>query len=368
MFTNYALSGFAALGVIFAGFTIYHERQPQPIAKPYTAPPRHPRDVKVICGPGLIEAQRKNVPIAVNVAGVVTEIFVNEGDMVATGAALFRVDDRDLQAQLRVREAELSASLAQLHKLTAGPRPEDIPPAQAAVETARAKLKDAESSLARTARLFSRQMVAPSDFDKEHYSVAAAEAALAQSKAELDRVVAGSWQEDIAVAKAQVELARAQVECIKSALERLTVKAPIDGQILQVNVRLGQFAALAWKEPMMVMGDVTHLHVRVDIDESDLPLFAQHAQAVATLKSRPQVRFPLDFVSVQPYVIPKQNLTGYGSERVDTRVLQVIYRLPDDRPIATYVGQQMDVYIRAAEPPWGMTLELQIPGSIPFQG
>ena len=122
----------------------------------------------------------------------------------------------------------------------------------------------------------------------------------------------------------------------------------MDGEILQLNVRLGQFAAMTWKEPMIVLGDINRLHVRVDIDENDLPYFSQGAEAVATLKGRPQVRFALKFVYVEPYVIPKQSLTGYNSERVDTRVLQVIYALPEERPVDVYVGQQMDVYLKAA--------------------
>ena len=56
----------------------------------------------------------------------------------------------------------------------------------------------------------------------------------------------------------------------------------------------------------------------------------------------------MKFVYVEPYVIPKQSLTGYNSERVDTRVLQVIYELPEDRPMDVYIGQQMDVYLKAA--------------------
>ena len=76
--------------------------------------------------------------------------------------------------------------------------------------------------------------------------------------------------------------------------------------------------------------------------------FSKGAEAVATLKGRPNVRFPLKFVYVEPYVIPKQSLTGNNSERVDQRVLQVIYELPDERPMDVYIGQQMDVYLKAA--------------------
>jgi hypothetical protein len=124
----------------------------------------------------------------------------------------------------------------------------------------------------------------------------------------------------------------------------------MDGEILQLNIRPGQYAAYAWKEPMIVLGDSNRLHVRVDIDESDLPYFSKHADAIATLKGRPQVRFPLKFVYVEPYVIPKQSLTGYNSERVDTRVLQAIYELGEDRPQHIFIGQQMDVYLKAAAP------------------
>jgi hypothetical protein len=77
---------------------------------------------------------------------------------------------------------------------------------------------------------------------------------------------------------------------------------------------------------------------------------------VATLKGRPGVKFPLEFVRVEPYVVPKRSLTGDNAERVDTRVLQVIYAMPDDRPSAVFVGQQMDVYLRAAAPPEGIAL------------
>ena len=141
-----------------------------------------------------------------------------------------------------------------------------------------------------------------------------------------------------------------------------------DGEILQLNVRVGQFAALTWKEPMIVLGDVNHLHVRVDIDENDLPYFEKGTRAIATLKGRPNVRFPLEFVYVEPYVIPKQSLTGSNSERVDTRVLQVVYALPDKRPIDVYVGQQMDVYLKAAKVPQGLSLDADPNNkSLPFE-
>jgi multidrug resistance efflux pump len=229
------------------------------------------------------------------------------------------------------------------------PRAEDVPPAEAAVDEAQARLLDAEAALNRDTQLFNRKMLAASDFDKDRFTVQAARATLAKTKADLAKLKAGAWKEDIEVQRAAVEQARSQLESMKIMLERLIVRAPVDGQILQVNVRPGQFAALAWKEPMIVLGDVNRLHVRVDIDENDLPRFREGVRAWATVKGRKEPRFALEFVRIEPYVIPKKSLTGDNSERVDTRVLQVLYALPDEPPIKVYVGQQMDVFLAAGE-------------------
>jgi len=227
-------------------------------------------------------------------------------------------------------------------------------------------LSDAEAAVGRTEKLFGRQMVAASDYDKDRYNFHAAKAAVAKAKADLERLLAGTWKEDLKVAEAAVAQAQSQVERTKVDIDRLTVRALADGRVLQLNVRLGQFAAMTWKEPMVVLGDVDVLHIRVDIDENDLPYFEEKAEAIATLKGRPMVRFPLRFVYVEPYVIPKQSLTGSNSERVDTRVLQVVYALPEDRPINVYVGEQMDIYLKAASIPKGIMLEGGPETSLPF--
>ena len=155
-------------------------------------------------------------------------------------------------------------------------------------------MNDAEAALARTERLFNRQMIAASDYDKDRFAFYAAKATYAKAKADLEKIMAGTWKEDIEVARAAVQLAESQVESIKIKLERLTVRAPMDGEVLQLNVRLGQFAAMTWKEPMIVLGDVKRLHVRVDIDENDLPYFSTRRRGRRHAQGPAQVRFPLE--------------------------------------------------------------------------
>jgi multidrug resistance efflux pump len=346
MFTKYVLPLLAIAGLVFAVVQVREMRRPPPASQPIVTPPSAPEKVRSIAGAGLVEAKRENIPIGTPVPGVVDTVYVKIHDVVKAGQPLFHVDDRDLRAELVAREASVTAARAQLDRLKRAPRAEDIPPAEAALAEAQARLLDARAAFRRSKSLREREMLAAADYDKDNYAEKAAEAALARADADLKKIKAGSWVEDIKVAEASLKQAEAQVASMKIMIDRLTVRALVDGEVLQVHVRPGQFAAMNWNEPLVVLGDVKTLHVRVDIDENDLPWFSPGAEAVATLKGRPAVKFPLEFVKFEPYVIPKKSLTGDNSERVDTRVLQAIYAIREF-PTPVYVGQQMDVYLRA---------------------
>jgi multidrug efflux pump subunit AcrA (membrane-fusion protein) len=150
------------------------------------------------------------------------------------------------------------------------------------------------------------------------------------------------------VAQAQLEAAQAQVAVTEAELDRHTIKAPTDGTILQVKVRPGEYAmAGVLQTPLMVLGDVETLHVRVDVDENDAWRLHAGAPATAYVRGNRDLHAALTFVRVEPYVIPKRSLTGESTERVDTRVLQALYAFPRSA-LPVYVGQQMDVFIEAA--------------------
>jgi hypothetical protein len=120
---------------------------------------------------------------------------------------------------------------------------------------------------------------------------------------------------------------------------------------LQVNVRRGEYAPLGvLARPLMVLGAVRELHVRADLDENDAWRFRDGARAYAFVRGNREIKTPLEFVRVEPYVVPKRSLTGESTERVDTRVLQVLYRF-DPAAMKVYVGQQVDVFVEA--PPIG---------------
>ena len=169
-----------------------------------------------------------------------------------------------------------------------------------------------------------------------------------QADANLKLLKAGAWEYDLKIARANIRLAEAQVKQIQADIDRSLVKAPVDGKVLQVNVRPGEYVGAPPSQALVVLGSVAKLHVRVDIDEHDIPraypLFKGGVPAVASPRGDPSQKIPLAFVRVEPDAIPKKSLTGDNTERVDTRVLQVIYRVDRDEP-GLYVGMQVDVFL-----------------------
>ena len=366
MFTKYVLPLLAVAGLGFSIYTVVQARRVPPPTPPIQEPPVRPPTFRSIAGAGIIEAKRRNIPIGAPVPGLVMEVMAREGDEIVEGDPLFRLNTRALEAERLVAESSLAASKAELAKLRQAPRTEDVPPAEAAVAEARARVARTEAEADRSGSLYGRGVGTPSDYDRDRYSAAESKAALAKAQSELDRLRKGTWEPDLEIARAAVARAEADLTRVAVEIDRHTVRALAEGKVLQVNALPGQYASNSPNSPMIVLGDVEDLHVRVDIDEQDVPLFRVGGRAVATLKGRPGVRFDLEFVRVDPYVIPKRNLTGDNAERVDTRVLQVIYALPPDRPLDLYVGQQMDAYLEAAEPS-GIDLDVDPDAPRPFE-
>jgi len=345
----YVLPIVAVLSLVFAVSWTLAERPVRKPSEPPEPPPETSR-AQTVAGVGLVEPGTENIALSCAVSGLVTYLDVKAGDRVRSGQKLFSVDDRDLVADLAVKRAALSNARAQLAKLEAAPRPEELPPAEAKVAEAKAQLADAEVQMRLIDSVADLRAVRKEDVLRRRLAYQAAQARLAQAEKDLALLKAGTWAPDLAIARTQVEQAEAGVRQEEINLDRLTTRAPMDGVILQNKVRLGQFAQCGpLEEPLMIFGGGRELHVRTDVDEEDAWRVKSSAPAVAHVRGNSRSTYPLEFVRFEPYVIPKKSLTGNATERVDTRVLQVIYRFRD-RSVPVFNGQQMDVFINVAPP------------------
>jgi multidrug efflux pump subunit AcrA (membrane-fusion protein) len=350
MIYKYVIPLLALLGLIFAVMTVASGAKPAFVAPPIADPAPSPYE-STIAGAGLVEAQSQNIAVGTPLAGVVAEVPVKVGDVVKSGAPLFQLDDRDRRARLEIEKAALASAQANLARLESLPRHEDIPPATARVSAAEATLADAKRQLEVAESLDDKRAIATEEWNRRRFAVQTLEARTAEARADLLKIQAGAWAPDLAVQRAQVAAAEAAVRADEIELERLIVRAPVDCTVLQVNVRKGEFAqAGVLSTPLMLVGDVRQLHVRVDIDENDAWRLVAGAKARAFVRGNSKLMTDLEFVRVEPYVVPKRSLTGESSERVDTRVLQVLYRF-DPRSLPVYVGQQMDVFIQTTMSP-----------------
>ena len=310
MKTKLLLPFLALMGFLFASYTVVSGNKAAPIAPAVTEPATAPYKA-FIAGSGIVEAKSQNISIGTPLSGIVKTVPIKVGDQVKPGDELFSIDDRDNLAELAVRKADLKKALA------------DVKVAEASVTETKSLLKIAEA-------VTDRRAISTEELIKRRN-------ALLIAKAELESSIAF------------VQQTKAGIASTETTLERLVVRAPVNGEVLQVNIRPGEFAQAGdLPTPLMVLGNLDQFHVRVDIDENDAWRFNKNSKAIAYLRGNRAFKADLSLAYVEPYVIPKKSLTGDSTERVDTRVLQALYSFDRDH-IPVYVGQQMDVFIQAEE-------------------
>ena len=339
------------LAILLAGLGFYHVRvqsQPLPPREPPAPPPGNPFP-GAVAAVGTVEARTENIAVGSALAGVVLEVYFpadRAGQRVTAGTPLFRVDDRHLKAQLALARTQLAVAQARLAKMRQAPRKEELPPAQARVEAVEAQVALLRDKAERGQRLAARNALSDEERIERTRSLEVAQKDLARARAELDLLRAGAWQPDLDIARAEVAEAEARVAQLTTEIERATVRAPVDGEVLQVNVRPGEAVSGLPGTPLVILGDRATLHVRVEVNEEDLPVFRPDAPALAFRRGDTAQPLPLRLVRVEPLVKAKKAFTGDNTEPVDTRVLQVIYAV-ESSVTPVHVGQVVDVFIRA---------------------
>jgi len=308
----YILIALAILGPVLLLPKVMRSTQlgppPPVVATPATAP-----YANYIAGTGTVESSTRNLNIVAPVTGIVAEMRVEAGQKVRKGQLLFRIDSREAQAELLRR--------------------------QAAVEAGRANIAAAEASAAEALDQHQRvrDIADPRvvSVEERRHRELAAEAANKRLEAARSEV------------RAAEENARAQAITVS----RLDVLAPIDGEVLQVNVRAGELAStLVGVKVPVVLGNTDTLHVRVEIDENIAWRFVPGSKARGFLRGNKALAADLGFVRLEPLLVGKTSLTGGAAERVDTRVLQVIYAF-DQTKLRAYPGMLLDVFIETPPEP-----------------
>lgn len=322
-----------AVAVLLIGYAIWHafSRKPDdkgmaPAITPAAAPDAGRSAASApgtVAGTGLIEPSSESLELAPAVGGIVRSVAVVPGAQVTTGQLLVQIDDRDAVADLALRGAALVT-------------------AQRNAELALADLQDKQALLA-----LYEGVADPRAVSREELVRRQGVTAQAQARARL--------------AQAQQAEATAALNAARVRAGQFTVRAPMDATVLQVRARPGQYAPAAAigqsGQSLLTVGRITPLHVRVDVDEADISRLgltdgaeSKSGTAVSGLtvtvspRGASGVSVNGDLVRVEPLVTPKRSLNNAADERVDTRVLQLIFKLPPGTS-GFFVGQQVDAYV-----------------------
>lgn len=334
----------AVIGIGLAIYTVYKQSRPAPTAPPSGQPTKSPFSNRV-AGSGLVEPATEIMNIGTSIPGTVQSVSVKEGQLVKKGDILFTIDQRDTVAQLGAAKAKLEVATRKVEQLKSMPHAEDVDRATAIVAQRQSAVNDATLRLERLNAVEDQSAISANERPTRMFEMSLTKSRLDEAKSELARMMKGTYPEDLAVAAAEAKVADADVAMLQTDLAQSEVKAPIDGTVLRVNARAGEFASAgALREGLVVMGQLTPLHIRVDVDELDAWRFDPNGKAVAMLRGGKVVEFPIEYVRTVPVVIPKRTLTGENSERIDTRVMEMIYRFTQDNP-KVLPGQLLDVYI-----------------------
>lgn len=245
---------------------------------------------------GIVESDSTNIPIGSAISGIVSELFVQAGQKINVGDALFSIDSRDTQAKIQLGEE---------------------------------KIKVADTTLTKILHQY--------QIDKKLYE---------QFPGSISKKKYLLSVDEFALAKANQSLAKVELMVLTKELERHTVYSPITGHVLQSDLRVGEYIDSGAVAPRSIIVGSNKLNLRVDINENDLLRFKEASQVTAFIHNQPTLQIPLHYQYVVPYVVPKTALTGLSTERTDLRVLQVIYDV-DIPDFPLYVGQQLDVFIEA---------------------
>jgi HlyD family secretion protein len=347
------------VGIAVALFSAYVYAVPSKPLPPVFNPAPNPYEAGIYAN-GIVESAQphgENVNIYPEVPGVITRVLVAEGDSVKQGTPLLVIDDSVQRATVEQQRSQADAALALLEELRAQPRRESLEVAAAQVEAASAALKSAQDQMDKQQRSFE---LAPESVSRDTldnainaFKVAKANVAVVTKQYELTR--AGAWVYDIKNQERQHQALVKAAAASSALLDKYTIKAPADGVVLSVASSVGSYVSpqgaydtyTQGLQPVMVMGaEGVRLHVRCYIDEILIPRLPSPEKMRAQMFIRgTDTKIPLTFVRVQPYVSPKIQLSNQRLEKVDLRVLPVIFQFEPPPGVRLYPGELVDVYV-----------------------
>jgi multidrug resistance efflux pump len=274
-----------------------------------------------VVAPGLVESWGGDVSLSPQEGGQIAQLLVEEGQRVEAGQLLAVLDDSAQRAAVEVARADVGESMAAYAKTLHGSTAEELRRARAEAEADDTRATFARSNAQRMDRLGETEAVAPAEVQRADSEAQTQNALAKASAARLGSIERGARAEDRAVARARLAAARARLQAAQASLSRRRVVAPKAASVLLSQFHVGEFFMLGGA-PLLVLGDVSRLRVRLEVDEID---------AMRVIEGAPCTIYGDDSVRIIDgsifRVAPKMGRRGLAIEsptaRADVRVREV---------------------------------------------
>lgn len=347
------------IGLLAGGVVAYLSGITQPPLPPAFSPAINPYS-KGIYAEGIVESDQpsgENINVYPEVSGTVKEILVAEGQQVSKGQVLLVIDDSIQRATVEQLQSQSQAAFTLWQELKAEPRKETLDVNEAQVVAAKASLKTAQDSYDKQQAAYNLdpKSVSKDALDSAANAVLTAKTNLEVAVKQRDLTKAGAWIYDINNQEKTYNALYKSYLSANALLSKYTLRAPGDGKVLAISPIVGSYVSgqgtydtyTQGMTPVLVLGSSpVHLNVRCYVDEILVPRLPDPSKMKAQMSVRgSNVKIPLQFVRMQPFVSPKIELSDQKLERVDVRVLPVIFRLEKPKTCNLYPGQLVDVYI-----------------------
>jgi len=237
---------------------------------------------------GTIEAIQ--VDVSAKITGRIAERPVNEGDRVAAGQLLVRLDEAEQAVEVRRQEAAVRTAQSTLNDLLAGARREELEDARAALQSASATREWTERDFRRAEGLFRQTLIAAQEVDRarQAYEVAVAQEKSARQKLLL--LEAGSRPDQVEAARGQLAQARNALDMAKTRLKEMIIFSPLEGVVLRKNLEVGELASPG--VPILTLMKPSDIWVRAYVPEEEVGRIKVGSKALVAVDAYPARRFP----------------------------------------------------------------------------
>jgi HlyD family secretion protein len=337
-----SLSVAAMLGAIaltIPGFTFSAAELP---AATSGAPPQSSWDAVAL---GRVEPRSREIKLAASVPGRIADVLVKANDKVFAGELLIRLDDEDALARVVAADARVALAKRARNDQSTPSGSADRRKAEDSVSDSERAVADVRSALDRVSADRRTGNVSPADLDAARAALTRAQDHLREQRDALNKLKAARDTPLPTRLEGELNVARAEWTVAQAELEKTRIRAPLDGTVLAIDAKKGELAAPVLEPALLMLGDVSGLRVRAEVEEKYLARLHVGQRVVMRAAAFRGREFDGTLATIAGVVGPGRINAHSPHKLNDVDVLEVVVDLSNPGPLV--VGEPVDVYFSA---------------------